>query len=151
MWGAEKAWMSLMQEKSPTVSKEAAVGILIGMGMPLYTTRVSYSCVSRGRAYRGGRTGSFPFFGGDSGEIGLSNAASDAIRCCIIWSNLSINISLVSLDCKMYRSSVDSRGSRERSIAFTASYSMARVSGYGDLKYSSSANRSKGFESSAAA
>lgn len=86
-----------------------------------------------------------PFFGGESGEVGSSNAASDAILCCIICSNFSINMSFVSLACKMYRSSVESRGSSDRSIALTASYNMARVSGYGDLKYSSSANKSKGF------
>ena len=33
--GLENAWMSLMSEKSPTVSGEMAVGTLIGMGMPL--------------------------------------------------------------------------------------------------------------------
>ena len=86
-----------------------------------------------------------PFLGGESGDIGLSNAASDAILCCIIWSNFSRNISFVSLACKMNRSSVESRGSSDRSIELTASYNIARVSGYGDLKYSSSANRSKGF------
>lgn len=35
--------MSLIKEKSPTVSGDIAVGTLIGMGTELYTTRDSYS------------------------------------------------------------------------------------------------------------
>src|SRR3569833_2640612 len=50
-WGSEKFWMSLIKEKSPTVSGMTATGTLMGMGMHLYMTLLSNSCVSLGTEY----------------------------------------------------------------------------------------------------
>lgn len=86
--------MSLMREKSPTVSGLMAVGTLIGIGIPLYVTRDSNSWVSRGGRYLGGTLRGERF--DEVGEVSFS--ASSAIRIWIIASNFSMNMSLASLD-----------------------------------------------------
>ena len=125
-------------EKSPTVSGEIAVGTLIGIGLSLYKTFESNSWVSRGSEYFvvEGRVKSSECFDGESG-VWLPDAAiasSSSIFCWTICSNLSINMSFVSLAWSIWRSSKDSRGIRDRSIAFNALYKVASVSGYGALK-----------------
>lgn len=145
--------MSLTREKSPTVSGEMPVGTLIGMGIWLYTTLDSNSCVSRGVVYFGacgvelgaecgiGRVGLV----GESGEEIELDRDSSAMRCCIIRSNFSTKRSLVSLACKMWRSRVESRGIKDKSMELTASNNDANVSGKGDLKYSSRASNKSGY------
>ena len=91
--------MSLIREKSPTVSGEMPVGTLMGIGIWLYTTLDSNSCVSRGMAYFGPCCVRFGVgLVGDSGDDMELDRDSSAIRCCIICSNFSTNKSLVSLD-----------------------------------------------------
>ena len=51
--GLLNIWMSLIREKSPTHSTDTAVGIFTGIGILLYGTTDSNSCVSLGRPYRG--------------------------------------------------------------------------------------------------
>ncbi len=70
---------------------------------------------------------------------------SSALRCWIIRSNLSMKRSFVSLAERTCRSRLDKRGINDKSIALTASYNEASVSGKGDLKYSSNANNKSGF------
>lgn len=70
---------------------------------------------------------------------------SSALRCWIIRSNFSMKRSLVSLAERTCLSRLDKRGINDKSIALTASYNEASVSGKGDLKYSSNANNKSGF------
>lgn len=81
---------------------------------------------------------------GESGEEREFDRESSVIRCWIICSNFSMKRSFVSLAESICRSRLDRRGNRDRSIALTASYSEASVSGKGALKYSSSANSNRG-------
>lgn len=133
-----------MMEKSPTVSGEIAVGILIGIGIWWYITFVSNSCVSRGIVYFGPCCIAVIFVG-DSGDDKEFDRDSSARRCCIILSNFSTYRSLRSLACKIWRSRVDSWGIKDKSMELTASYKAASVSGKGDLKYSSRASNRSGY------
>ena len=113
--------MSLIKEKSPTVSGDIAIGTLMGMGIELYTTRDSYSWVSRGTAYRViCRVRSVLDFEGDSRSTLVFDKGSSAILCCIIRSNCSTKRSLISLACRICRSSIESFGIRDRSIELAA-------------------------------
>ena len=93
---------------------------------------------------------SVPTFSGDSGDGRSFALESSTVFCLIICSNFSIKRSLVSLACSILRSSTVRRGINVRSMALTASYSAARVSGNGDRKYSSRASNNKGWFSESA-
>ena len=101
--------------------------------------------MSRGTVYFCAlRVRSSPGFEGDSGDDSEFDLESSAMRFWIIRSNFSTKRSLVSLACSIWRSRMESRGIRDRSIELTASYNDANVSGNGDRKYSSNANNNNG-------
>jgi hypothetical protein len=75
---------------------------------------------------------------GDSGSNACAllalNRRLSVLFCSIIRLNRSMKRSLALLACSIVLSIMERRGRRERSIALTAAYSVARVSGTGLLK-----------------
>lgn len=126
--GSEKFWMSLMREKSPTDSGITATGTLIGIGMPLYMTLLSNSCVSRGTEYWAvpSRNAFVPARYICGRGVGCSRWPSadwwfSSIRIWTIFSNFWTNKSLFSLDCNNCLSRYVNLGMRDKSMALTAS------------------------------